>query len=316
MVYLDVSKAFDTVDHGILLHKLRAVVITGNSGIWLFPFLTDRSHFVRLPGGIREKHPVLSGVPQGTVLGPLLFFIMFSDIDKGVSVTKLVSFADDTRLYYGVGDVTDCDSLQLDLNAVYDWASSNNMFINSKQFSYVCFSSNVSAYKSNLYIDYAINTIGPSTHVIDLGASMSSNYTFDFHISNLYKQCSNLAGWILRTFTIRDPQVMLTLNKSLVMSRPYYASQLWSPYLLKHVYLIEKVQRAFIKHISGMCFISYSKRSEVLKLYSLQGVRERDIYMALFMCGNSSRDWSKTFLILSLALSLIIVEELALFKNV
>ena len=70
MVYLDFSKAFDKVDHGILLHKLRALGITGNIGIWLFHFLTDRSHFVRLHGGISEDHPVLSGVPQGTVFGP------------------------------------------------------------------------------------------------------------------------------------------------------------------------------------------------------------------------------------------------------
>ena len=169
MVYLDFSKAFDKVDHGILLHKLRAVGITGNICIWLFHFLTGRSHFVRLPGGISEDHTVLSGVPQGTVLGPLLFLIMISDIDKDVSASKLVSFADDTRLYSGVGDVTDCDNLQLDLNAVYDWASSNNMLFNSKKLSYVCFSSNVSAYKSHLYIDPVINIIGPSTHVRDLG---------------------------------------------------------------------------------------------------------------------------------------------------
>ena len=63
--------------------------------------------------------------------------------------------------------------VQLDLNAVYDWASSNNMFFNSKKFSYVCFSSNMSAYKSNLYIDPEMNIIGPSTHVLDLGVSMS-----------------------------------------------------------------------------------------------------------------------------------------------
>ena len=99
--------------------------------------------------------------------------------------------------------------------------------------------------------------------------------TFDFDTSNLYKRCSNLAGWILRTFTIRDPQVMLTLYKSLVMSRLEYASQLWSPYLLKHVNLIEEVQRAFTKHISGMLFLFYSKRLEVLKLYSLKRRRER-----------------------------------------
>ena len=68
---------------------------------------------------------------------------------------------------------------------------------------------------------------------------------------------------------------MLTLYKSLVMSRLEYAAQLWSPYLLKHVYLIEKVQRAFTKNISGMCFLSYSKRLQVQELYSLQRRRER-----------------------------------------
>ena len=77
----------------------------------MFHFLTDRSHFVRLPGSISEDHPVLSGVPQGTILGPLLLLIIISDIDKDVSASKLVSFADDTRLYSGVGDVTDCDNL-------------------------------------------------------------------------------------------------------------------------------------------------------------------------------------------------------------
>ena len=305
MVYLDFSKAFDKVDHGILLHKLRAVGITGNIGIWLFHFLTDRSHFVRLPGGISEDHPVLSGVPQGTILGPLQSLIMISDIDKDVSAYKLVSFADDTRLYSGVGDVAVCDNLQLDLNVLYDCASSNNMFFNSKKFSYVCFSSNV----SNLYIDPAMNIIGPSTHVCDLGVSMSSNCMFDCHISNLYKRCSNLAGWILQTFTIRDPQVMLTLYKSLVVSQLQYASQLWSPYLLKHVYLIEKVQRAFTKHISGMCFLSYSKHLEVLTLYSLQ--RRREIWH--YLCVEDNRGRFQTSLILSLALSLIVGEELVLY---
>ena len=107
---------------------------------------------------------MFSGVPRGTVLGLLLFFTMISDIEKDVSEYKLVSFTDNTRLYPGVGDVTDCDNLQFDWN---DWTSSNNMvFFNYKRFSYVCFISNVSAYKSNLYIDPAMNIVGPSTHVV------------------------------------------------------------------------------------------------------------------------------------------------------
>ena len=110
---------------------------------------------------------------------------------------------------------------------------------------------------------------------------MSSDCTFDLHISNLYRRCSNLAGWILRTFTMGDPHLMLTLFKSLVLSRLDYASQLWSPYLLKHIYQIEKVQRAFTKHISGIRDFSYSKRLETLKLYSLQ--RRRDRYSIIYV---------------------------------
>ena len=115
-------------------------------------------------------------------------------------------------------------------------------------------------YKSNAYIDPSMNIISPSTQVFDLGISMSSNCTFDLHISNLNRRCSNRAGWILRTFTMRDPHLMLTLFKSLVLSRLDYASQLWSPYLLKHIYLLEKVQRAFTKHFTGIHDLSYSKR--------------------------------------------------------
>ena len=132
MIYLDFSKALDKVDHGILMHKLRDLGITGRLGLWFFHFLNNRQHYVRMSGGISQPHPVLSGVPQGTVLGPLLFLIMIIDIDKGISpCSKLVSFADDTRVYSCINDIEKCDQLQIDLNSVYDWAHVNNMFNNT-----------------------------------------------------------------------------------------------------------------------------------------------------------------------------------------
>ena len=130
MVYLDFSKAFDKVDHGILLHKLKLKSTWHHWTSWymVFNFLTRRSHFIRLPGAISGDSPVLSSVPQGTVLGPLLFLIMLADINKDISESNLISFADDTRIYSKINDVTDCNTLQQDLNHVYDWASTNNMF--------------------------------------------------------------------------------------------------------------------------------------------------------------------------------------------
>ena len=281
MVYLDFSKAFDKVDHGILLHKLKALGITGNLGMWFYNFLTNRSHFVRLPGGISADSPVLSGVPQGTVLGPLLFLIMIADINKDISESNLISFADDTRIYTKIHDVSDCNLLQQDLNHIYDWATTNNMFFNAQKFHYITFSSKESSCLSNVYINPELNIINPSSEVLDLGVYMSRNCTFDFHVSCVYKRCSNLSGWILRTFSTRETRTMMTLFKSLVLSRLDYASQLWSPHLLKSVYLLEKVQRSFTKHIAGMHTMSYEERLKHLNLYSIQ--RRRDRYQIIYL---------------------------------
>ena len=82
MIYLDLSKAFDKLNHGILLHKLKDLVITGKLGIWFFQFITNWTHYVKLPGGLSQNNPVLSGVPQGTVLGLLL--VMIFDINEEI----------------------------------------------------------------------------------------------------------------------------------------------------------------------------------------------------------------------------------------
>ena len=157
-------------------------------------FLTRRSNFVRLLGAISGDSPVLSGVPRGTVLEPLLFLIMLADINKDISESNLISFADDTRIYTNIDDVTDCNTLQQGLTHVYDWASANNMFFDAQNFYYVSFSLKKYYSLSNVYINPEYNTITPSSNVLDLGVYMSSNCIFDFHVANVYKRCSKLTG--------------------------------------------------------------------------------------------------------------------------
>ena len=137
------------------------------------------------------------------------------------------------------------------------------------------YSSSLSSNVTNVYVNPDLEIINPTNHVLDLGIFMSGDCSFEFHIKNVCKKCTNLSGWILRTFSTRDITTMLTLFKSLVLSRLDYASQLWSPHLVKHIDQLEKIQRSFTKHITGMQGLDYSDRLVFLKLHSLQRRRER-----------------------------------------
>ena len=110
-----------------------------------------------------------------------------------------------------------------------------------EKFHYISFSSSLSFNRYNVYANPNMEIINPSDNVLDLGIFMSSsNCSFEFHMENLCKKCSNLSGWILRTFTTRDSITMLILFKSIVLSRLDYGSQLWSPHLVKHIDQLEK----------------------------------------------------------------------------
>ena len=174
--------------------------------------------------------------------------------------------------------VDDCAILQNDLNSVYDWVSDNNMFFNAKNLQNKCFDP-YTLLSWNVYTSSSLDIIDYFRHVLDLGIYVSSDCSFEFHITNLNIRTTHLTGWILRTFCFRDKLTVLTLFKALIMSRMDYGSQLWSPYWTKHINMIEKTQRSFIRYISGMQGLSYPEGLAVLKLYSLQRRRERYIIL-------------------------------------
>ena len=245
------------------------------SGVWFHQFLSNRTHFVRMPGDVSKDSPVLSGVPQGTILGPLLFIIVISDINKDISSSKIISFAYDTRVYTNITQIENSDSFQTDLNYIYLWAIINNMSFNTQKFNYISFSSSLSSVNTNVYFSPSLDIINPSENIFDLCINMSRNWSFDVHINILCTKCTELSGCILRTFTSRDSTTLMTLFKTMILSRLDYCSQLWSPHLIKHIIQIEKLQRYFTKLIPGMRDYSNSDSLSLLKLNSLQRRRER-----------------------------------------
>ena len=115
VVYLDFAKAFDKVDLGITVRKLHQLGIRGQLGRWLLSFLTNRTQTVVVNGKKSRPQPVISGVPQGSVLGPILFLVLLGDIDSEVANSFLSSFADDTRVGMGINTAADVGLLQKDL---------------------------------------------------------------------------------------------------------------------------------------------------------------------------------------------------------
>ena len=155
-------------DIGITLHKLKSLGIQGEIGRWLTDFLTNHKQTVLVDGRKSAPH-VKSGVPQGSVLGPLLFLILIGDIDQNIAFSFVSSFADDTRVPRHIEDFEDIHLLQADLDAVYNWAESNNLEFNSDTFELLRYRlrgstvQNSTGYKSNIDSE-----IEENAHVKDL----------------------------------------------------------------------------------------------------------------------------------------------------
>ena len=286
VIYLDFAKAFDKVDHGILMHKMKSFGITGQIAIWIHNFLSGRRQQVAVDNTISSESPVISGVPQGTVLGPLLFLILISDINQNVRYSTVSSFADDTRVFKEISTHDDCMKLQNDLQHIYNWASENNMCFNSCKFEKLHYSHRKESINVFNYTSDDNNVICDKQDLRDLGVTMSNDATFRTHINTVTKASRSKLGWILRTFQTREKLPMLTLWKSLVIPILDYCSQLWSPLTVKDIQLIESVQRTFTAKIISIRHLNYWERLKHLKLYSLERRRERYIIMYVWKMIN------------------------------
>jgi hypothetical protein len=134
VIYLDFSRAFDKVDHGVLAHTLANIGVAGKLGTWIWSSLQNRSQFVTANGTSGESTPVISGVPQGTVLGPVLFLVVLGTLNKSVKHSVVSSFADDTKIVRAIEAEDDSALLHEDLNSIYSWAREVNMQFNCDTF--------------------------------------------------------------------------------------------------------------------------------------------------------------------------------------
>ena len=201
-IFLDFSKAFDKVSHPILLRRMASFGFKGPLLKWLKAFLTDRYQQVRVGQKLSTKTWVRSGVPQGSVLGPLFFLLFISNLgDDLENKDNLLKYVDDTKYFGATFTNDDIENYQYNLNTIYDWANENDMVWNAVKFQLLRMGPNKDI-KENTYIfspNYG-EVILESDHVKDLGILVDDNLTYKVQRNKAISKVSKTAGRVLKTF--------------------------------------------------------------------------------------------------------------------
>ena len=265
IIYMDLSKAFDKVPHARLMYKLMHCGINGRVYDWIKEWLHNRKQRVILNGHKSEWQSVKSGVPQGSVLGPLLFLMYINDLEKNIKC-KVSKFADDTKIAASVKNVKGCFDLQRELNKILGWADRSQMDFNIKKCKVL------HAGHSNKNFNYEIQGewLDSVENEKDLGVIVSNDLEVSSHCLEARNKANRMLGIINRNVSYKSKEVMSKMYNSYVRPVMEYCSQVWAPHLRKDIDMLEAVQRRATRMIHGFDNMSYEERLKNLNMYSVE----------------------------------------------
>ena len=287
VVYTDLKAAFDRIDHRILLCKLRRLGVSENLTEWLSSYLCDRTLRVKLGACTSSSFSNLSGVPQGSNLGPLLFTIFFNDVTLLLGEGCILVYADDLKLYFVVRCIEDCGRLQQLLNMFVDWCQCNKLIVSIPKCSVMTFC----RISQPIIFDYRIGdtVLNRVDEIRDLGVLLDAKLSFASHRSSIIAKANRQLGFITRiakNFT--DPYCLKALYCSLVRPILENSSLIWLPHQLTWNLRIERVQKRFIRVAlrnlpwrDPQNLPAYHDRCKLINLDTL--TRRRQIQQATFV---------------------------------
>lgn len=256
-IVIDLAKAFDVVDHDLLMKKINVMGLDNRLIKWIESFIKDRHQKVKIGDSQSPEIDVTSGVAQGSVLGPLLFLIFINDMPNAVK-SRVRLFADDCIIYRKIINEVDSEKLQKDLNALINWLRLNRLDINSSKCRAISFNKNKTEYP------YSIGEykIPKENEVKYLGITFSSNLKWNAHIGKVLMKANKALNFVIRTLGKSSKKVKEIAYKSLVRPLLEYGECLWDPHEVGLKKSLEKVQRRAARFVLGR----YDRKHSVTRM--------------------------------------------------
>ena len=280
IAYVDFSKAFDTVSHKKLFARLDSYGIRGNLLQWLCQFFSERTHQTRVGSSLSPTAELISGVVQGSGIGPLMFLIFINELAEILdrAGVKVKLFADDVKVYVQIIGSHDSNKLQCALDLLTSWAETWQLTISVDK----CCILNIGRAKPPV-MDFYIDGKKLPTNLScrDLGVIVSHDLKPAVHIGQMVAKAHQRANIILRSFVSRDVALLVRAFTTYVRPIVEYNSIIWSPQNVCDIEEIERVQRRFTKRLTGLKMYSYAARLNQLKIPSLE---LRRLHIDLIMC--------------------------------
>ena len=261
--------------HSELIYKLKKYFGIDEKLLkWICSFLSGRRQRVKIGDSFSEWAEVTSGVPQGSVLAPLLFLCYVKDMQEKQHKANVSKFADDTKLFSAIYDSNCTLQLQASLDAISEWCKKWKMPLNL----------NKSAVLKFERVEHAIPAYtlqGEPLRFVkderDLGIKMDSMLSFKPHIQDIVAKSLKLYGWMVRTLVTRERDVVLKIYKTIIRPNLEYASSFWNPTAAGQIKLLEKVQRKVTKLILGKN-LKYNENLQIQNLPTLKWRRHSWIF--------------------------------------